>query len=138
MDDGRKGRQFQNRASEKAEGCNQSEMDKWKGLREKKDDRENVGVREMKEKGLRGMKDMMSPLSLVTVTKLQIQRTLETIYEEEDDDEKETLCTLPNSCNNFFIPNPQPSALFAWSKLLLRMMYVVAPRWISAVNQPNY
>lgn len=86
----------------------------------------------------------VSPLSLVTVTKLQIERTLETIYEEEDD-EKETRfespasTILPNPCNNlFFIPNSEPSALFAWSKLLLRMMYVVAPRWISAVNQPNY
>ncbi|BAT79909.1 hypothetical protein VIGAN_02285000, partial [Vigna angularis var. angularis] len=79
------------------------------------------------------------PLTLATVTKLQIQRTLETIYEEEDDEKETTASTiLPSSCNNFFIPNSQPSALFAWSKLLLRMMYIVAPRWIYAVNQPYY
>jgi len=89
----------------------------------------------------------VSPHSLATVTKLQIQITLETIYEEEDDEKETKLETpatpsattvLPHACNNFFIPTPQPSSLFAWSKLPLRIMYVVVPRWISAVNQPNY
>ncbi|KAK7354447.1 hypothetical protein VNO80_19911 [Phaseolus coccineus] len=77
----------------------------------------------------------VSPHSLATAaTKLQIQITLETIYEEEDD-EKETRLETPAS------PSPTtilPNACKDLFKLPLRIMYVVVPRWISAVNQPYY
>jgi len=74
----------------------------------------------------------VSPHSLGSATKLHIQITLETIYEEEDDEKDPSATTIvPNACNNFFFPN-------AWSKLPLRMMYVVVPRWIFAVYQPSY
>ncbi|ESW10471.1 hypothetical protein PHAVU_009G212600 [Phaseolus vulgaris] len=77
----------------------------------------------------------VSPHSLATAaTKLQIQITLETIYEEEDDEKETRLETsaspspttiLPNACKDLF-------------KLPLRIVYVVVPRWISAVYQPYY
>ncbi|RDX87320.1 hypothetical protein CR513_31222, partial [Mucuna pruriens] len=61
----------------------------------------------------------VAPHYLLAATKIQIQITLETIYEEED--EKETSFETPASSSpttnlsniaskDFFIPNPQPSA----------------------------
>ncbi|KAK7411686.1 hypothetical protein VNO78_03122 [Psophocarpus tetragonolobus] len=68
----------------------------------------------------------LAPNYLATLTKIQIQITLETIYEEEDEKEAsfETPTTsspsptnlIPNPNKDLFIPNSQASA-FLWSKI---------------------
>ncbi|KAG4949719.1 hypothetical protein AAZX31_15G187500 [Glycine max] len=65
----------------------------------------------------------VAPHYFVSASKVRIQITLETIYEEED--EKETsfetpasssTTNLPYASKDLFIPNPQASAL-VWSKI---------------------